>query len=152
MRSVICIGFSVFLFNTLQAVGQDLPNLETVNLIGFWQTDSAAQLGAKIKGLSQKDSMADRAFSGDIDRAVISREYGFFDNGMFTAQWLLGTNPAVVNGRWGMVSRDKIFIEVDGTKTEYAVNTYQKNGIVLVPLRERRGEVHALYFKKEEEK
>lgn len=152
MRSSICIGISVFLFATLQAVSQDLRAFDPVNLTGYWQTDSAAQLGAKLKKLSKKDSMADRTVSGDIDRAVISREYGFFDNGMFTAQWLLGTKPTAVEGTWGVVSKDRIFIEVDGTKSEYLVNPRGKDGIVLVPQRERRGEVHELYFKKQEEK
>lgn len=152
MRSSICIGISVFLFATLQALSQNLHDFEPVNLIGNWQTDSAAQLGAKLKKLSKKGSMADRAISGDIDRAVISREYGFFDNGMFTAQWLLGSKPTVVNGTWGTVARDRIFIEVDGTKSVYLVNHHGKDGIVLVPQRERRGEVHELYFIKQEEK
>lgn len=152
MKKAFYIGFVIFLVGKVPAVSQDLRAFDPVNLTGYWQTDSAAQLGAKINRLSQKDTMADRTVSADIDRAVISREYGFFDNGIFTAQWLLGSKLTVVNGTWGMVARDRIFIEVDGTKSEYLVNHHGKDGIVLVPQRERRGEVHELYFIKQEEK
>ena len=152
MKKAFFTGTVIFLFTAFTATSQNLRVFKASDFIGYWQTDSAAQLGAKINRLSNTGSPMDQAVSGDMDRAVISREYGFFDNGMFTAHWLLGTKPAVVDGTWGMVSGDKIFIEVDGTKTEYAVNSHGKDGIVLVPLRARRGEVHELYFIKQEEK
>jgi hypothetical protein len=152
MKLPIRILIPVFLFTFLQAISQDLREFETVDLTGYWQTDSAAQLGAKINGPSNSNSRAGKAFSADMDRAVISREYGFFDNGMFTAQWLLGTKPTLVYGTWGIVSRDKIFIEVDGNKTVYTVNTRQNDGIVLIPQRTPRGVIHELYFIKQEER
>nr|MBI1231858.1 hypothetical protein [Cytophagales bacterium] len=152
MRSSICIGISIFLFTTLQALSQDLRAFDPVNLTGYWETDSAAQLAAKLKRVSKRDSMAKKAVSGDLDRAVITREYGFFENGLFTAEWQLGTNPTVVNGTWGVVSGNRIFIEVNGNKSVYSLSSGKNGGMILVPQRERRGEVHELYFIKKEVK
>ena len=152
MRSAICIGISLFLFTTFPVVSQDLRNFETINLIGFWQTDSTAQLGAKINRRSNENSEMDKKLFDDMDRAVISREFGFFDNGLFTAQWVLGTRPTTVSGRWEIVSKDRIAIEVDGVKTEYSVKVRRKVQIVLIPLRAPEGEIHELYFIKRKEK
>lgn len=152
MKKAVYIGTVIFLFTTFPVLSQNPRDFDTTDLIGFWQTDSAAQLGAKINRQGTSDSPIDNAVSGDMDRAIISRKYGFLDNGFFTAQWLLGTEPAVVNGTWGMVSIDKIFIEVNRIETMYSVNSHGKDGIVLVPMRERRGYIHELYFIKYEEK
>lgn len=148
MRSAICIGTLVFLFTASPVISQDLRDFDTTDLIGFWQTDSAAQLGAKINKRSNADSGVDKKFFDDMDRAVISREFGFFDNGMFTAQWVLGTKPKTVSGRWSIVSKDRIAIEIDEVKTEYSVKVRGKDEIMFVPLRDPHGEVHELYFKK----
>ncbi|WP_158860396.1 hypothetical protein [Lunatibacter salilacus] len=151
MKKAFYTGTVILLFTAFPAVCQNLREFIASDLTGYWQTDSAAQLGAKTNRLPHTDYPADKAMSDGMDRAIRSREYIFHDNGMFTAQWLLGTKPAAVDGTWGMVSGDTVFIEVDGTKTAYAVNSHRKDGIVLVPLRERRGEVHELYFVKRQE-
>lgn len=146
MNKAIYIGVVIFLIGTLSAVSQDLLEFQAIDLAGDWQTDSASQLGAKSSLLSITDSPVDKVLSDDMDRAVKSREYTFREDGVFIAQWVMGSRPNVVRGRWDIVDKNRIVIDVDGSKTAYSVNASGKEGIVLVPLRERKGEIHELYF------
>lgn len=152
MKKEFYIGFVIFLISTVPVIGQDFRELKVSDLIGYWQTDSVSQLGAKKSGLAVIDSPFDKTLSDDMDRAVNSREYIFYDGGIFIANWMLGGRSTTVRGRWDIVDNNRITIEVNGTKTQYSVNAQSKEGIVLVPLREHRGEIHQLYFIKKKEK
>ena len=151
MKKVFYIGFVFLLICTVNAVGQDHIDFQGFNIIGYWQTDSTLQLEAKKDSFSKSHSAMVKGLSDKLDRALKSREYIFHADGIFTAHWILGARPNRVRGRWEIVDKDIIVIEVNERKTEYLVNPNGNDRIVLVPKRGRIGEIHELYFIKQKE-
>ncbi|WP_339922329.1 hypothetical protein [uncultured Cyclobacterium sp.] len=152
MKNAFFFGLVIFLIGIVPAVGQGMLESKSIELIGYWQTDSVSQLGVKERILFNENSQDYKRLSGEMGNAIKSREYLFQDNGIFTAKWVMGKKQIIVSGKWGAVEKNKIIIEVGGVKTKYSVEASGKEGILLVPLRERNGEIHELYFIKKKVK
>ncbi|EPR66337.1 hypothetical protein ADICYQ_4656 [Cyclobacterium qasimii M12-11B] len=152
MKSALFFGLVIFILSIKAAVGQGMLESKPIELIGYWQTDSVSQLGVKERILLNENSLDYKALSSEMGSAIKSREYFFQDEGIFTAKWVMGKKQIIVTGKWDVIEKNKVTIEVDGVKTKYSVKANGKEGILLVPLRERNGEIHELYFIKKKVK
>lgn len=152
MNKLFYIGLLFYLIEPSISVGQSLQEFHAINLVGSWQTDSVSQLSKNANLLSLRDSPLNIVLSADMQRAINSREYKFHNDGVFTANWVMGSKPFMARGTWNILDKNRIVIVIDGKKTEYSINENGKERVVLTPLRERRGEIHELYFIKQKEK
>ena len=140
----------VFLIAVRPAAAQKIEAIDAQNLIGYWQTDSVNQLSAINYGISAKGSKTNRAESEAMKQAIKSRSFVFSEDGIFTAQWVLGKRQNIVNGKWEIEGTSQLAIEINGIKTSYSLRVNGKDGILLIPMKARRGQIHELYFTKKD--
>lgn len=152
MEKLILFILVVFLIVVRPVAAQKIEAFDAQNLIGYWQTDSVNQLSAINIGLSAKDSLNGKVASEEMKQAIKSRSFVFSEDGIFTAQWVLGKRQNIVDGKWEIEGASRLAIEINGIKTSYSIRVNGKDGILLIPMKARRGQIHELYFTKKDAK
>lgn len=152
MEKLILFILVVFLIVVRPVAAQKIEAFDAQNLIGYWQTDSVNQLSAINIGLSAKDSLNGKVASEEMKQAIKSRSFVFSEDGIFTAQWVLGERQNIVDGKWEIEGASQLAIEINGIKTSYSMRVNGKDGILLIPMKARRGQIHELYFTKKDAK
>lgn len=134
-----------------QVEGQEAFGDLKDSILGHWQADMPS-LKASMQGdrHASYNALPSEARE-DIERALASREFFFFSDGVFVAQWTIGGKPNSVRGSWGTVEKGRLFIEVQERRSEYLVHGNGDDKMVLIPQRERSSLVHELYFTRKEE-
>lgn len=152
MEKLILFILVVFLIVVRPVAAQKIEAFDAQNLIGYWQTDSVNQLSAINIALSAKDSLNGKVASEEMKQAIKSRSFVFSEDGIFTAQWVLGERQNIVDGTWEIEGASRLAIEINGIKTSYSIRVNGKDGILLIPMKARRGQIHELYFTKKDAK
>lgn len=142
----------LFLLFLTPGLGQEIFVSLNEGIVGHWQTDVSG-LKSKIEQRQKVayDTLPVQA-KEEMDRAIASRSFVFYKDGVFTAKWKIGGHGNSVEGRWKAAKNGKLTIDVEDSKSEYMVYSNGTDGIVLAPLRKRRGLVHELYFIRKKEK
>ncbi|MDO6438535.1 hypothetical protein Q4534_14020 [Cyclobacterium sp. 1_MG-2023] len=152
MGKLFLLILVVFLIEVRLVAAQKIEEFDAQMLIGYWQTDSVNQLSAINNVLSAKDSLNRKVTSEEMKQAIKSRSFIFSEDGIFTAQWVMGKRQNIVDGKWKIEGTSQIAIEINGIKTSYSVRANGKDGILLIPMKARRGQIHELYFTKKNAK
>jgi hypothetical protein len=152
MERFIIFVIAVFLINIVPVKGQDIEEFNAMKLIGYWQTDSVNQLLAVNNGLSSTGSLNRNVLSEEMKQAIKSRTFIFLKEGDFTAHWIMGERQNIVSGKWVIEGTSQIAIEINGIKTSYSVRANGKDGVLLIPMKERHGQIHELYFTRKDAK
>ncbi|WP_339713575.1 hypothetical protein [Cyclobacterium amurskyense] len=152
MEKLFLFILVVFFIAVRPVAAQKTDKFDAQNLIGYWQTDSVNQLSAINYGISANGSMTKTAESEAMKQAIKSRSFIFSEDGIFTAQWVMGKRQNIVNGKWEIKGASQLTIEINGVKTSYSLRVNGKDEILLIPMKARRGQIHELYFTKKDAK